>query len=683
MIRNTTIFILLCVLFSSTNAQTLINKKYGDSQKDEATAVVQLANGDYVFSGYTTLQDSALKMDAWVMRVNKAGDKVWEYKSGKRGHDEANDLLLTKDGDIIVAGNANSKGWVARLEPVKGTVRWERSYGMTNEKIKDIIQTSDGNFVFVGSSSSYTKGKSDIWMQKIYATGEVAWERKFGGIDEDRANCIIELKDKNLLVAGYTRSMGMGGADMTVYKLDGSNKGAEIWNKTFGGKNSEQINAATELANGQIVLVGFTSSKGKGKVDGQIVVLDKMGELVWEQTYGGGGIDSFEAITKTADGNMVVAGCLSETMWMLKLNLKGEMIWQISTPNNKEEQADAVFLTKENFYVVVGHSQTNSKGADDAWLFTVNDRGVFKDDGEVSVPIASTTPKPTAPKPTTPKPTTSKPTATTSKPTTNTNTPSQNETLEDLMKPNLYILAVGVSDYADKQYNLTFAHSDADSIAEMFATMKGKIFRKVEVKKILNKDATLQNIKIAINWLETQATQKDMVIMFFSSHGALDNKGNLYILPHDFNPVSLFATGLNIKDITSGVNGTPCKKLIFMDACHSGESGNDLLEFASLKDANLDNIIKEVADAEPGISIMTSSSGKEYSYEKPSWGHGAFTKAILEGLHGSADFNKDKMIGFAELNLYVSERVKELTKGKQHPFTPINIFGNIPLFVLP
>ncbi len=157
----------------------------------------------------------------------------------------------------------------------------------------------------------------------------------------------------------------------------------------------------------------------------------------------------------------------------------------------------------------------------------------------------------------------------------------------------------------------------------------------------------------------------------------------MYLLPYDFSPVSLFATALNIKDITNGINGTPCKKLIFMDACHSGQSGNDLLEFAAIKDISVDDIVKEISNAEPGICIMTSSSGKEYSYEKKSWGHGAFTKAILEGcMQGKADYNQNSAIDLNELDLYVSERVKDLTGGKQHPFTPIKLFGSIPIFYL-
>ena len=70
--------------------------------------------------------------------------------------------------------------------------------------------------------------------------------------------------------------------------------------------------------------------------------------------------------------------------------------------------------------------------------------------------------------------------------------------------------------------------------------------------------------------------------------------------------------------------------IILLDACHSGQSGYDLLEYASVKAVNLNNVIEELLNREPGVTVMTSSSGREYSYENPAWGHGAFTKAILE-----------------------------------------------------
>ena len=61
--------------------------------------------------------------------------------------------------------------------------------------------------------------------------------------------------------------------------------------------------------------------------------------------------------------------------------------------------------------------------------------------------------------------------------------------------------------------------------------------------------------------------------------------------------------------------------------------------------------------------------GREESQEKDEWGHGAFTKALLEGLDGQADCNKDGAVYLTELDAYVTDRVKVLTKGQQHPTT--------------
>lgn len=253
---------------------------------------------------------------------------------------------------------------------------------------------------------------------------------------------------------------------------------------------------------------------------------------------------------------------------------------------------------------------------------------------------------------------------------------------EPWFKPNLYVLAIGVSDYQHEPINLAFAHTDAKTIGERFAQLEGSLYREVHLKSLTNQQATLANIKAGIAWLEREATQMDMILVFVSSHGALDHKGNLYLMPHDVKSDQLFATGLNIDALTKGMNGVPCKKLILLDACHSGQSGHDLLAYATPKAANVNQAVEELINKEPGITVMTSSSGNEFSYENPLWGHGAFTKAILEGLDGSADYNRDQLINLFELNLFVTQRVKDLTGGRQHPFTPINLFGDIPVYVV-
>ncbi len=67
--------------------------------------------------------------------------------------------------------------------------------------------------------------------------------------------------------------------------------------------------------------------------------------------------------------------------------------------------------------------------------------------------------------------------------------------------------------------------------------------------------------------------------------------------------------------------------------------------------------------------------------EKSSWGHGAFTKAFLEGLdEAKADYNNNNTISIKEIDLYVTNRVKILTKGKQKPTTIIP--DSVPDFAL-
>ena len=61
--------------------------------------------------------------------------------------------------------------------------------------------------------------------------------------------------------------------------------------------------------------------------------------------------------------------------------------------------------------------------------------------------------------------------------------------------------------------------------------------------------------------------------------------------------------------------------------------------------------------------LMASSSGEQPSWEDRTWGGGAFTKALKDGLRGFADFGRrDKVVKHKELGLYVDENVPEMTK---------------------
>jgi uncharacterized caspase-like protein len=83
---------------------------------------------------------------------------------------------------------------------------------------------------------------------------------------------------------------------------------------------------------------------------------------------------------------------------------------------------------------------------------------------------------------------------------------------------------------------------------------------------------------------------------------------------------------------------------------------------------DVNSAVNDFATAESGLVAYAASTGRESSVEKDSWQHGAFTKALIEALgEGKADLMHKGRITTALLDAYLSERVKQLTDGEQHP----------------
>ncbi|MDP1990076.1 MAG: caspase family protein [Syntrophales bacterium] len=234
------------------------------------------------------------------------------------------------------------------------------------------------------------------------------------------------------------------------------------------------------------------------------------------------------------------------------------------------------------------------------------------------------------------------------------------------IKPKLYVLAVGISQYQDAELRLGLAAKDALDFALAWNDQKGRMYSGVEVRSYTDAQATKGNILDGLEWLQRQVTQKDVAVLFFAGHGVNDPNGMFYFLPVDADMERLKRTGISQSDITSTVATITGKVLVFMDACHSGNlMGKTKRRGMVVTSA----VVNELASAENGAVVFSSSAGRQYSQENPEWGNGAFTKGLVEGIRGKADFRGTGRITVNMLDLYISERVKELTKGEQTPTT--------------
>ena len=235
-------------------------------------------------------------------------------------------------------------------------------------------------------------------------------------------------------------------------------------------------------------------------------------------------------------------------------------------------------------------------------------------------------------------------------------------TEEYVIKPKLYVLAIGVSKYQDKALTLLYAAKDARDFAEAFKNQKGALYRDVEVKLITDENAIKGEILDGLDWIVKETTSKDVAVIFIAGHGVNGPSGDYFFFPSDTDKNRLRRTGLAFYDIKSAVASLAGKTVLFADTCHSGN-----IMGARRGVADINAFVNELSSAENGAIVFTSSTGRQYSIEDEKWGNGAFTEALVEGINGKADYSGKGRITINMLDLYVSERVKELTGGNQTP----------------
>jgi WD40 repeat protein len=233
-------------------------------------------------------------------------------------------------------------------------------------------------------------------------------------------------------------------------------------------------------------------------------------------------------------------------------------------------------------------------------------------------------------------------------------------------RPKLYVLAVGVSEYQKPDYHLSYSAKDARDLAALLAR-GSSLYRGVESRVLADADADRKGILDGLDWIEKRTTARDIAVILLSGHGINDANGDYYYLPVEADAAKLQRTGVPFSDIRAAVSHIAGKVLFFIDTCHSG---NLMASRAAAVERDIVGVVNDLSSAENGAVVFASSTGSQYSYEDSSWGNGAFTKALLEGLEGAAVYGSaNGLITVKRLDLYLSDRVKELTDGKQTPTT--------------
>jgi WD40 repeat protein len=240
-------------------------------------------------------------------------------------------------------------------------------------------------------------------------------------------------------------------------------------------------------------------------------------------------------------------------------------------------------------------------------------------------------------------------------------------------KLTLYVLAIGISDYKDKNFKLKFAAKDAGDFVAWAKRQEGGLYEKVitysppgiSQDSIRDSSATRDAILDGLDWITRAVTNSnDVAMIFLAGHGIKSSDQHYRFLPYDYDDSRPLRTTIADAELEQYLTKIGGKKIFFFDTCYSG---NVLNVRAPNTLPDVDKFANELRAAENGIVVFTSSTGNELSQELDAYMNGAFTLALVEGLRGAAARPQIPVIMVSDLEGYVSKRVRELTNGNQKP----------------
>ncbi len=330
---------------------------YGEEEWSEGFSRAILArDGGYICVGSHTHSQVKDEPNVWVVKTDDQGKLLWQRSFGRTPFkpDDGSDIIYASDGGYIIAGRSTTaqdeNAYILKID-VNGNLLWDKVYGGTaGENAATIIATPDGGYVFLGSTSSYKTGGAgdyDFYLVKIDASGNMVWQKNYGGSDWDRGGSIIAAVDGGYLLSGWTSSPEFGAVarDILLIKID--DNGNKQWQKLYGWEHHDYASEVIAPSEGGYLIVGsseryYDAPMETWQPDLYIIKIDVKGNEQWSKLYGGLKGEGASGVRQTSDGGYIISGSTGSysrdsDIYMLKLDQGGGFTRVVDRHRNAPE----------------------------------------------------------------------------------------------------------------------------------------------------------------------------------------------------------------------------------------------------------------------------------------------------------------------------------------------------------
>ncbi len=274
--------------------------------------------------------------------------------------------------------------------PQQAQMEWQQCYGGSDQDNgRSVVVLENGNIVVFGGTNSNdfdvssNHGGYDFWLFETDSTGNLLWEKTYGGSDDDLPERMMQSPDGGYVLFGSTVSNdgdvsgNHGNVDYWVVKTD--SVGNLLWQRCLGSHANDIPSDMDIDGEGNIYVMGLTVghdgdvSANNGFYDYWFLKLDPNGQIVWDKNLGGTYTDNGLCISATSDGGVIVGGLIDDidgditcntslgqvTAWVVKLDSANNIEWQQCYGGTYTESVVDIKNTADGGYIFLGLTNSN------------------------------------------------------------------------------------------------------------------------------------------------------------------------------------------------------------------------------------------------------------------------------------------------------------------------------------
>ena len=366
-------FILLLLLIPSLwlNGQITFEKRYYENGILYTYSVLQEVDSGFIITGDGYIPGNP-DYDGCLLKTDKLGDTIWLKRTGFIENDHSYSVIKTNDNGYIFTGDIHVGYANKNLNLVKtnnnGIIEWNNNYGGVNwETGYSLIQTNNNDFIIAGCSNSISGPGAqpfDFYVIKTNINGNLQWEKKIGGTENEYAFSVCKANNNSCIVAGSTSSYGAGATDIYLVKLD--YYGNIVWEKTYGSENGECAKCIQASYDGNYIITATQQIIGGGNTNIILLKINENGDTLWTKTYGNNGSYTGTYGIPVNDGGYIITGNINDSisqgtdLLLLKTNNIGNILWIERFGKQGYEVGNCVQQTYDGGYIITGYGNNST-----------------------------------------------------------------------------------------------------------------------------------------------------------------------------------------------------------------------------------------------------------------------------------------------------------------------------------